>query len=84
MLRIVLASGVLLKLAGFCFLCALLPLTILGNSHSACRLQPQLHGAAARVVGEELDVDDHFDGSTEARTELTFYDFSSIDPIVAV
>ena len=44
------------------------------TAHSACRLQPQLQGAAARMEREELDVEEHFDdSSTAVRVEFIFY-----------
>ena len=54
-----------------CFFCLISP-PIIRESHSVCRLQPQLHGAAARVEGDERDVDEHFDHSTEASVDQHF------------
>ena len=84
MRRIALASRAPLKRKGFCFLFALPHLQsfsepffcFICDSHSAFRLQPQLQGAAARADAQELDVYEHFDGSTEVRIKSTFYIFT--------
>jgi hypothetical protein len=90
MLRIVLASRVPLKHEGFCCFVpvsfAVFSLPTVCKSHSACRLQPQLHSDAARAEGDERDVDEHFDHSTEASVDQHFTHFqcSAIDPVTAV
>ena len=84
MRRIALASRAPLKRKGFCLLFALPHLQsfsepfffLICDSHSAFRLQPQLQGAAARADAQELDVYEHFDGSTEVRIKSTFYIFT--------
>ena len=42
------------------------------TSYLASRSQPQLQGAASRMEEEILDVDEHFDDSTEVHIGIDF------------